>query len=90
MKMGTRARSSVQFKGQSVFVEAEARRSSFYRSGDLAKYLQRLGCKIEEFQTSQGKVPPSILEIEPVFCIIIIRVSTRRRIFFRIDTLLVI
>ena len=56
MKMGTRARSSVQFKGQSVFVEAEARRSSFYRSGDLAKYLQRLGCKIEEFQTSQGIV----------------------------------
>ena len=54
--MGTRARSSVQFKGQSVFVEAEARRSSFYRSGDLAKYLQRLGCKIEEFQTSQGIV----------------------------------
>ena len=61
MKMGTRARSSVQFKGQSVFVEAEARRSSFYRSGDLAKYLQRLGCKIEEFQTSQGKVPQSYL-----------------------------
>ena len=59
--MGTRARSSVQFKGQSVFVEAEARRSSFYRSGDLAKYLQRLGCKIEEFQTSQGKVRPNSL-----------------------------
>ena len=63
------------FKGQSVFVEAEARRSSFYRSGDLAKYLQRLGCKIEEFQTSQGNVADPclgsiprifiILEIEP-------------------------
>jgi hypothetical protein len=48
-RSGTRR--SVHFRGQTVFLETEVKKTQFYRSGELEKYLKKLGSKIEEYLT---------------------------------------